>query len=308
MPAELAGRDSGGIGLHPREPFRPRLWRWLPIARTGIALVLERKLFRFFLLLGLANFLFYSSIIYFLAQLEAELSRHEGVPPGMARFARNFAFTGSGSSYRDFIFGQNIVVMLFLAFAGSILAGNDFRFRAVAFYLSKPISKLEYFLGKLGAAACLTMLLTLVPALILFIEYGAFTGSLDYFLSSQRILWAIAGYGLLVSVASSVLLLGVAALLERTIPIVAVWGALFIFLPAVAAMLRGLAGERGADAWGWALLDFWALLRWTSGFFFGIHEEVYSARLPWALLALGAWLSLAVYVFFRRVRAVEVVR
>jgi hypothetical protein len=272
--------------------------------------MLRRRVFWLFLLLGLLNFLLYFALIYVLAEIGARAGgRGDRGPP----FLREAIFTGNGKSYRDFIAFQGGMVMVFLGFAGAQLIGNDFRFRAVAFYLSKPISKLHYFLGKLGAAAALTSLFTLVPALLLFLEYGAFTDSFDYFRDSQRIFWAILGYGALVCLAPAVLVLGIAALFQRTIPIVAAWGGIFAFLPLVGETFRTLSRQRGGDAWAWDLLNLWDVLRWISSSFFGIYREAgdaqkYLERLPYALLVLGAWMALGLWLFWRRVRAVEIVR
>jgi ABC-2 type transport system permease protein len=276
--------------------------RWLPIARRGLLGIVRRRIFWLFFLLGLLNFLFHFAVIYFIAQIESEVRQRGGSLPPMVR---NMVFTGNGQSYRDFIFGQSTVVMLLLGFAGALLIGNDFRFHSVAFYLSKPIGKLHYLAGKLGAAAGLTALITLVPALVLFIEYGAFTESLEYFRESQRIFWAILGYGLLVSLLPAVLILGIAALFQRTIPIVVAWGAIFAFLPLVSEMLRTISP---GNPWQWDLLSFWDVLRWISNCLFGIETEKYLDRLPESLAVVAAWVGLSLWAFWRRVQAVEVVR
>lgn len=285
-----------------RGELRSPVFRWLPIARRGMGGIFRRRIFWLFLLLGLLNFLFHFALIYFIAQVETDMKQH-GV--GMPPFVRSKVFTGTGESYGEFIFYQGTVVMLLLGFAGSLLVGNDFRYHSVAFYLSKPIGKTHYFLGKLGAAAGLTSLITLVPALGLFVEYGAFTESLEYFAQSQRILWAIIGYGLVVSLVPAVLILGIAALFQRTIPIVVAWGAIFVFFPMVGKTFRAISPE---NAWQWDLLSFWDVLRWISNCFFGIDQEKYLARLPLTLAVVGGWMGLSLWLFWRRVQAVDVVR
>ena len=292
-----------------------RSGRWLPLARTGVLLIFRRKIFWLFLVLGLVNFLVYSSMVYFLAQLEAEFKQQGMMLPP---FVRGAVFTGTGRSYRDFISMQNAVVMLFLAFAGSQLIGNDFRYRSISFYLSRPIGKLGYFLGKLCAAVGLTLLITLVPAVVLFVEYGLFTESVEYFRESWRIFLAILGYGTLVSVASSLLILSLAALLQRTVLIGVVWGGVFVFLPMVGDMFRFIGSGPRGDAWHWALLNYWAVLRWISNCFFGITEEprrgheslshLPAEGLPFAIIVLAGWMVLALWLFYKRVKAVEVVR
>ena len=290
--------DRWTLSSAPDELRAPAL-AWWPVARIGLGLVVKRRIFKVFLGLGLINFLFYSAMIYFLAGLSAQL---KGQGP-VEEFAKTFIFTGTGEAFRDIITGQNIVVMLLLAISGAVLVGNDFRFRSLTFYFSKPLERWQYFLGKLVATSLLVSMLTLLPCLVLFVEYGLFGDTFDYFIESRRILFGIVAYGLLVSVGMSVLLLGVAALLQKTISIVMVWGLIFIFLPIVTEVIHGAA--RGSDYW--KLLDFWSLLQWCSNAFFGIESSRFSAE-PWyPIAALAAWLGAALLAFWRKTRAVEVV-
>ena len=285
------------------EESRSGAMTWWPVARVGLKLVMKRWIFKVFLGLGLMTFLFFSSMIYFLADL-----RKRGLPQGAIDFAEQFAFTGKGEAYRDFISYQNIGVMLLLAISGTVLVSNDFRFRSLTFYLSKPLGRGQYFLGKLAAISMLVGMLTLLPCLALFLEYGLFSESFDYFIESGGIFFAILGYGLLVSVSMSVLLLGVAALLRRTISIVMVWGLIFVFLPGTAELLRA-----GTDSRYWGMLDFWELLSQIGGIFFGVSPEPsdFAEQAPLlpleAVGALAAWLSIALWAFWRKTRAVEVV-
>ena len=291
LPAPAAG---------PRPTARYR--RWWPIARTGMLLVFRRRIFWLFFLLGLLNFLLFFSLVYFDAQLRDQLMR-KGVrlPSGIHKlvFSDRLAFTGTGKGYRDFLISQNLVVMLLLGFAGSLLIGNDFRFRTVAFYLSKPISKWNYFLGKFGAVAALTALVTLLPALVLFLEYGLMSESLDYFYESRGILWAILIHSLLICTSSAAVVLGVSVLFVRTIPILAVWGTIFVFLPILGRFLRDVTGH-----WTLQLVDFWAILRWTVGPLYGRSAD----RLPLSIAVLTIWLIASLAIFHFRVRAVQVVR
>ena len=282
-----------------KEESRPAAMAWWPIARIGLKLVMKRWIFKVFLGLGLMTFLFFSSMIYFLADL-----KNRGLPQGAIDFAEQFAFTGKGEAYRNFIFAQNIVVMLLLAVSGTVLVSNDFRFRSLTFYLSKPLGRGQYFLGKLAATSMLVGMLTLLPCLVLFVEYGLFSESFDYFTESGDIFFAIMGYGLLVSIGMSVILLGVAALLQRTISIVMVWGLIFAFLPGIATLLRD-----GADTRYWGMLDFWGLLSRIGDIFFGVNPKLGTmALLPLeAVGALVVWLLIALWAFWHKTRAVEVV-
>ena len=274
---------------------------WWPVARIGLKLVMNRALFKVFLGLGLMNFLFFSAMIYFLAGLSEQIN---GQPfgRGSLEFASQFIFSGTGESYRDFISGQNIVVMLLLAISGSVLVGNDFRFNSLSFYLSKPLDRWQYFLGKLVATSMLVSMLTLLPCLALFIEYGLFTDSFGYVIDSRRILFGILAYGLLVSVGMSVLLLGVASMLQKTISIVMVWGLMFVFLPIITVIIQDAAG--GSEYWG--LMNVWSLMLWCSNHFFGIESGRYTGE-PWyPIAALSLWFGASIWAFWHKTEAVEI--
>jgi len=267
--------------------------------------VVRRKIFWAFFALSLLNFTFHSAVIYGITQVRAG---SRGIP-FFERMAKIFTFTGTGESYKEFIFSQGLVVMIMLVLAGWFLVGSELRARSLPFYLSRPIGRLEYFLGKLAAASSLAALITLVPAAILFLQYGAFTESLDYYLENLAVLGAIAGYGGLVSVVPAIILLGLWALLRRMVPVIMAWGALFILLPALAGVVRIVYRERELpDPWQWGLLDIWTDLRWISNVLFEVREEIYLERWPWAAGALGLACLVSVLAFWRRISAVEVVR
>jgi ABC-2 type transport system permease protein len=280
-------------------------FRFWPIARTGMSLVLKRKIFWLFLLLSLFSFLLNSAVIYLQAQVQERLGQR--IPRGLSQ---NFLFTGSGEAYQNFILFQGTVVMMMLALAGSLLVGSDFRSNALPFYLSKPIGRLDYLLGKFLAMAGLAALVTVLPAVVLFIEYGAFTESFAYYREHLHLLLAIVLYGALVCVVPSLLLLGVASLLKRTIPILLAWGGIFIFLPGAVDLLHRLQVDLGApDPWRWKLLDlWWADLRWVSDAIFGLDRGGSAERWPAAAAVLGGSALLSALVFWKRISAAEVVR
>ena len=61
---------------------------------------------------------------------------------------------------------QSVVVMILLAFSGSLLVGSDFRMKSLPFYLSRRVDRRHYIVGKLMAISVIVSLLTTVPALI----------------------------------------------------------------------------------------------------------------------------------------------
>lgn len=291
--------DSIGGYREFSEPRRPHAWACWPIARTGVRLVLRRKISWLLLGLALINFLFLFATIYLKAQISAQ-------NPGIRQFVDRIltSVTGSGETYLDFMFAQGTVTMLLLAFAGATIIGDDHRQGGVTYYLSRRIGRAHYIAGKLLAVGVLVSLVTTLPALVLYIEYGLLTDSIEYFRENFRILLGILGYGALMSVALSLMICCLASWLQKTIPLVMSWACVFIFLPAIGAILR-----RVYDNDQWMLLMLWRDIRLVGSWCFGaIDSDREEALLVRATLIVAAVCAVSFFALFPRVRAVKVVK
>jgi ABC-2 type transport system permease protein len=289
---ELAGYRRWEGRLRP-----PGLACW-PIVRTGVKLVLTRKIFWFLFAAGLLVFLRLFVIIYIKAQITVE-------NPMFSRFLDRFELTGTGEAYHRFMEAQGIVTMLLLAFAGSLLIGRDYQQGGLMFYLSRPIGRRHYVIGKLLAIGSVVLLITTFPALILYFEYGVFSNSLSYFRENPRILAGILGYGGLMAITLSLLLAGIASWVPRTVPLVMSWSCIFLLVPALSDVM-----EHVSDNNHWLLLNIWNDLQLLGRWCFGSirnqrHEDELIGWAGWIVLGVCTLSALA---FLRRVRAVEIVR
>jgi ABC-2 type transport system permease protein len=279
-------------------PLAPSWFAFWPIARTGLLLVLRRKLFWLLLALAALNFLFVFATIYLKAQIASQ-------NPGIERFVNQIlrSVTGSGETYRDFMFAQGTVTMLLLAFAGSLLVGDDMRRGGLTFYLSRRLDRWHYVVGKLLAIGLLVSLTTTLPALVLFVEYGLLTNSFTYFRENLGILRGIIGYGLVMAVTLSLLLFALASWLQKTVPLVMAWACLFVLLPAIGALLHEVYDNRQ-----WQLLMLWRNMRlfgtWCFG---GIDTDRELELLPPAVAIVIGVCIVSALVLIPRVRAVRVV-
>jgi hypothetical protein len=291
----------------PLESARYRGWnRWLlpswlacwPIARTGLVLVLRRRLFWVLLGLALLNFLFLFAAIYLKAQIALQ-------NPGLRKFVDRLlsSVSGTGETYRDFMFAQGTVTMLLLAFAGSLLVGDDLRQGGLTFYLSRRIGRAHYVVGKLLSIGLLVSLTTTIPALILYCEYGLLTESISYFRDNLGILRGILGYGLVLAVTLSLVLFALASWLPKTVPLVMSWACLFVLLPAVGALLRRVYDDRN-----WQLLMLWRNIRLVGTWCFGGIDTDRELQMlyPAAAIVVGVCIVSAI-ALVPRVRAVRVV-
>jgi hypothetical protein len=200
------------------------------------------------------------------------------------------------------MFAQGTVTMLMLAFVGEILVGGDYDQGGLTFYLSRRLGRRHYVAGKLLAISAIVWLTTMVPALVLYAEYGFLTDSLAYFREHWRILVGIVGYGTVMAISLSLLLFALASWLNRTVPLVMAWSCVFVLLPALGEILRHTFDDRR-----WRLLMFWRDIRLLGNWCFGNISERDSPVVLWAaVVVFSVWL-VCILAVIPRVRAVKVV-
>jgi ABC-2 type transport system permease protein len=270
------------------------------VLRTTLSQALRRKAYWFIYAVGVFQFLFYWAVIYGLTQTEFSAQMQRGFLGALGFSAE--AEDPQDSGYLVFIESQSMVVMILLAFCGSTVIGTDFREGALPFYLSRRIDRRHYIAGKILAVASLVWLLTVVPALLLFFEYGLFTTSTDYWADNWRVVPAILGYGGVLGLAMSTWLVALAAYLQKLAPIAVTWSSLFILLARLSGMMRD---RTNVDHW--LLLNPWGDIRLAGRIFFGVFRRPIDEELSRdAALILVAATLIALIALFHRVRAVEV--
>lgn len=316
-----------GLGYQPwTKPLRGSWFSPWPIARSAALMVFRRKLFWGFYVIALLNFMLFFSGIYLLSQIDVAALMEDSKPQqaqlwfvyvnnlqNLVDQLRNKLYlAGTGETFRNFFWLQGYIVMAVLAFGGSILIGNDYQHGSLPFYLSKPLGRRHYLAGKLLAVGLLLNMMTTIPALGLFIQCGLLKGW-QYFADNWRLFWGILGYGALLTICLSLLVVTLASWLRKTVPLVTIWVALLFFgrmlATALVDNLRLNVHWRLIDLWndmyvlGSACLDVPAKLeasrRWTSR----PQPEMWEAA-----LVLGVVCVLCLITLSRRIRAVEVVR
>lgn len=300
----------------------PRLGPWhgaVAIARAGLRLLARRKLFWALYAFSLLIFLFYffaQYLVVFLAERVSEAQVRTGNlfarqmrPDFVVRMLNDaLHMDGSADTYGDFMWTEGYIAMVILAFAGSVIVGNDFQHNSLPFYLAKPIGRRHYLLGKALAVAVVVNAMTTLPAVVLFIEYG-FVDEWAYYWNSGRLLLGILAYGAALTVTLSLLLLVTATWLRRTVPLVMVWSAAFV-LARIAG--RWLVDDLHLPA-EWRLIDIWNDMYLFGQWVFGTpHEQLRPIRNPqpayWqATLVVVLVCAICALYLRKRVRAVEVV-
>ncbi len=280
-----------------------------PIARTALVLMLRRRLFWVLYGLGMFFFLLFFFGQYLAAFAEALTTSNRPGQFNLRQVIHQFLtfLDGTGETYRTFINYQGYIIMVVLALAGSVVIGNDLRHGSLPFYLSKPLAPWHYLLGKALAVAVFINLMTTVPAVLLFLEFGLLY-DYRYFWECLPLLLGILGYGLVLTVSLSLLLLASALWLRTTVPLIMMWTTLFIFCRLLG---DALAGTLRLDP-RWRLVDLWNNMFLVGNACLGMDPSTIrpASQPAWSEAALvlgGVSLACLCYLILR-IRAVEIVR
>ena len=308
--------------------FRAPVWSAWPIARVALGMLLRRRLFWVLYGFGLLLFLMFFFGSFLLAWAismaqtpNAPLGRVAQNPQRMLEFLqrRLDILNGSRETFQYFFAYQGGILVVTLALAGAVLVGNDFTFRSLPFYLAKPIARWHYVLGKCLAVAAVVLLMTAVPALVLYGQHALddwdYLLDPDYFVvnggkgpGGLPLLLGVVGYGMILAAFLSVLLVAAASAMRRTMPLIMVWVSAFFFPRLIANVLvDGLRYD-----YRWRLIDLWNDLGLLGQACLGYaHRELGGGPQPefWqaALVLTGVMIACLIYLN-RRTRAVEIVR
>ncbi|MBX3420307.1 MAG: hypothetical protein KF752_02000 [Pirellulaceae bacterium] len=275
-------------------------WPWLrsvwAIFRCNIRMILRYRLFWVIMALSMLHFLVHYVLIYIKAQIALEGG-------WFAEVVDRFQVTGNGEGYFSFISQQSNAVIVMLAYASSVMVATDYAAGGIVFYLSKPIGKSHWIAGKALALMAVVSLQTLIPALILYIECGLYSPSMfDYWRENSSIAVSIIGYSWLIMLVLSSVALAVGVVCRRTAPLVLMWGAIVLVIPAFAEMLRAIL-----DNPDWMLLHIPRNCRLVGRWMFHMLDEDRRTQTYDALIVLGTVTSVAWLTLFNRLRPVEVV-
>ncbi len=295
-------------------------WSAWSIARVALGMMFRRKLFWGLYGCSLLVFFFFFYGQYLQVFVQTQIRQSEapirlGTGPLAPKVTgedltrildRSLKVNGSAATYSNFIWFEGYLVMIVLALAGSLIVGNDFHYGSLPFYLSKPISRWHYVLGKCLAVGIFLNLMTTVPALVLFGQYGLLD-RFSYYWDEASLLLGIFGYGLALTVTLSLVLVATASWLRRTVPMIMVWTSIFVLGRILPRWL--VDGLKLPESW--RLVDLWNNLYLVGEWCFQIPlAEVRPSPQPpyWqAALVVTAICGLCLWYLHRRIQAVEIV-
>jgi len=255
---------------------------WLVIARAGFIERLRERRFLALLLVAWLLFVVRAVQIYF-----------------GTTFVRASFFAPSEETFHGFLTQQRLFVFFITIYAGAGLIASDRQANALQLYLSKPITRHDYIVGKLATLAAFLIAVTWVPAMMLLMLQVLFSGSLEFVSTHPRLVPAITITAALQVALASMMMLALSSLSRSRRFAAMLYALVTIFAGTIERVLQTATG-----AAGWVLLSPQNTLLVITDALFGIEPEI---PVTIALIAIVTLMAVCVAVLERRVRAVDVV-
>ncbi len=257
---------------------------WWIIARSHMASLFQYRWFQILLLVSFGPFVVRAVQIYF-ASTNAQVAEYLAATP---------------DTFREFLSQQGLFVFLVVIMQSGLIA-DDRRTNALQLYLSKPLTRVEYVLGKLVPPLAFVLAVTLVPALVLLILQIVFAGSATFLRANLFLLPAITLYSLIQAVLSACAILALSSLSKSRRFVAVMYAGIVFFTAAMYQVLRAITGSRK-----WAVISPGEMLDVIAN---GIFRSRVESAVPVyvAILVVLAIVGVALLILERRIRAVEVV-
>ena len=257
---------------------------WMVIARNGIRTILRKRLFLGLLVAAWIPFVVGAVIVYL-----------------RANFPQFTLLSITAQRFREFLGTQDIFVFFITIWVGAGLVANDKRANALQIYLSKPLTRVEYIVGKLVILGTFLLLVTWVPAIMLLFLQVAFTGSFSFLRENLYLFPAVTVFAGLQVLLAAFTMLALSSLSKSSRYVAILYAGAYWFSHAVFGVIYAVTGSTKLS---WISLP--GNLNQLGDIIFRLQPR-YSTPAAVSALAMVAVIAASIWVLERRIRGVEVV-
>lgn len=248
------------IGYRRYEGQRTSRWmRWLPISRAGLTIAWRSKLLRRLTLFSFLPFMYFAVVFFLLGRATdpsnegaagnflEEILGHEIITlirtnPGQLRSAVWSVVFAMFSSQFQLLLGG-----LVAAIVGPSLISNDIRAKAFLIYFARPISAVDYVIGKAGVLLAMLASVTLIPSLLLYALSILFSPSIDTLLQTLPIALTVTLASVCTIVPVTLLALTISSMTSQPRAAAAAWIAICALGPLTHGSLQATQALNGND-------------------------------------------------------------
>jgi ABC-2 type transport system permease protein len=207
----------------------------------------------------------------------------------------------TAETFRQFLEQQDFFVFVITVYVGAGLIANDRRANALQIYLSKPLLRSEYIVGKLAVLFGFLLLVTFVPAILLLLLKVAFDGNFTFLKNNLFLLPAITMASLVQVTLAAFTMLALSSLSKSARYVGILYVGITFFTSAIFGVLYAITGSSSVS---WVSIG--ANVTQVVDVMFRLKPRYAT---PWqvSLLVIIGFVVVSISVLERRVRGVEVV-
>jgi ABC-2 type transport system permease protein len=219
---------------HWKGELKGHAWRWLAIAQQGVRTGMKNRLLRILIIISWlpAIALTFVLVLWGLVERKTEsiMSFAEAVigyfsflNRGMLLDPIQYRTTIWSLSFNLFLSFQLFFSLLAVLLVGPSLISQDLRFNAIPLYLSRPVRRIDYFMGKLGVIGYFLAMTIIVPSLLAWVCGLIFSLDVTLIRDTFPIIASAIGYGLVVTLSAGLLMLALSSLSRRSLYVGIAW-------------------------------------------------------------------------------------
>lgn len=226
-------------------------WHWLPITRHGVRVSSASRPLRSILLLSWLPALLLACVLcawgllergselitVWAPQVEAILKGFGFRDPAILTDPRQYRVEFWTLCYTYFMWAELGFSMIVILLVGPNLISQDMRYNALPMYFSRPLRRVDYFLGKLGVIIAFLSMVIIVPSLVAYLLGLLFSLDATIFRDTLGLIMAVVAYGLVIAVSAGTLMLALSSLSRNSRYVALFWLVIWLVSGAVAGIL-----------------------------------------------------------------------
>jgi ABC-2 type transport system permease protein len=227
-------------------------WRWLTITRHGVRIGMKNRLLRITLLIAWLPAIVLAFFLCVWGLLEQKSEMVEPLRPfltglfgpevvGNPKVFRVQVWT---LAYDYFLLTELRLSMIVVLLVGPGLISRDLRFNALPLYFSRPLRRIDYFVGKLGVVVTFLGLVLVVPSAIAWVLGLLFSLDLSIIRDTFPLLLACLAYGAVLSLSAGLLILALSSLSRNSRYVGLFWLAIWFVTSIVGSVVTAVSEEQ----------------------------------------------------------------
>jgi ABC-2 type transport system permease protein len=226
-------------------------WRWFAITKHGYRNGLKTSLMRLMLLfawlpaIGLAFALsIWGLVEQKSAVIQPFLSYLSFLGPEIVSDPKSYRVEVWTLCYSYFLLTEMRFSMILILIVGPSLISQDIRFNALPLYFSRPLRRIDYFLGKLGVIGAFLAMVLIVPSIVAYILGLLFSLDMSILVDTFPLLIASVSYGAIMTLSAGLLMLAISSLSRNSRYVGLFWVGVWFVTSITGTVLEGVNREQ----------------------------------------------------------------